>query len=95
MFDSAACLRSLYDSGPYGPASLCLLGSVPFSGILSSLDLEQGDTLVVGSHTLQYQYGSTILTAGDLVTIGSKTYKVIGVPQRREDDVTAQVVQQP
>lgn len=94
MFDSSALFRCLYDSGPYGPATRCLLGAVPFGGILSTVDVEHPDTLVTGTHTLQYQYGSTLLTAGDLVTIGRDSYKVIGVPQRIEDAVTAQLVLQ-
>jgi len=93
MFAAAAVFASLYDTGPYGLASSCLLGAVPFAGILSDVDV-QLDTVATGTHLLHYQHGSITLAAGDLVLIGASSYKVIGVPLRTEDDVTANLVLQ-
>jgi hypothetical protein len=40
MFDSAALLHTLYDTGPYGAASVCTLGATEFAGILEPVDVE-------------------------------------------------------
>ncbi len=93
MFDSTVLFRSLYDTGPYGAASFCTLGGTAFAGILTPADVEADGNAVVGTHTLQYPHG-TLLAADDLISIGAETYKVIGVPQRLHNDVTAQLVKQ-
>lgn len=93
MFDSTALFRSLYDTGPYGAASSCTLGGITFAGILTPADIEADGNAIIGTHALQYPHG-VLLAADDLISIDAETYKVIGVPQRLHNDVTAQLVKQ-
>lgn len=94
MFDSAALMHTLYDTGPYGAANVCTLGATEFAGILEPVDVESWDgAAVVATHRLHYQHGM-LLAAGDLVVIDGGTYKVYGVPQRDHDAMIANLAKQ-
>ncbi len=88
-------LNYFYDTGPFGQATLCVLGATTFAGHLDTVGENAFDAAATTTHTLRYREGA-LLSAGDIVTINAVNYKVLGAPrQLNPAERLAHLVRQP
>jgi hypothetical protein len=78
MFDSTALFRSLYDTGPYGPAQTCTVAGVAVAGIFSHETPDSFEIVASLGPTLRIQ-ASVAASVGDAVVVNGQTYIIASI----------------